>query len=505
MKGTNLTLRLLLVYMAYIPLLAQDEAPPLDSSSQLVLQQIIRETKGGNEKAIAKLFDQHKMTIRYDINLFDRAINQMLRADQIKLAAEALRRNPFLMSQHNEQALYFYYRGVTQMLSARGWPGYKQAEHTLNTAATFLKRSYAPDYGFFSDIENARGYLSITARGLSTNRDVKDPVCIVRHEFINMAIGHFREALMFNPENEYAQRNLDTLYQKLEQAGLPIPPHPYRQNLIAGKSISFDSLNIDSLNSTSLLPVLDYSLLPKNYQLILAELSQYDEIILCIDLSGSMDDPVGWGPETSKFHVAQQLALYIAMNMRQNVFLGAISVGQDCDVTSMVLNHAVTEVSREALIMQIDNVRPYGHTPLNRRLQMTKNMFSSRKNRKLVFLLSDGMDTCKEIPDLCGTAATLANHGIDLSVFSFIYETLDEESRTAYSIYNCMVNPSEGKIYKITEDGGLRDEIDYVPVSNNILVLPPMDTSILWSNNEYLFQFPIDNVIPPIREIMKLD
>ncbi len=505
MKGTTLGMTFLALLISSLEVYGQVNSVPLDSVAQVIYREIASETKSRNKKAIARLFDIHKMAIRYDINLFDQAINQMLKTDRIDIAAEALRRNPFLMSQHNEQALYHYYVGVTEMLSKRGWPNFKQAENSLNTAANFLKRSYAPDYGFASDIENARGYLSITARGLSTNRDHPNPVCIVRHEFIRMAIQHFREALMYNPDNAYAQRNLDTLYLKLEQAGLPIPPFPYQENLVPGKSIAFDSLNIDSLNNTSLLPVLDYSLLPKNYQLILAELSRYDEIILCIDLSGSMDDPVGWGPETSKFHVAQQLALYIAMNMRSNVFLGAISVGQDCDVTSMILNYSITEVSREALIMQIDNVRPYGHTPLNRRLQMTKHMFSSRKNKKLVFLLSDGMDTCKEIPDLCGTAATLASHDIDLSVFSFIYETLDDEARSAYSIYNCMVNPSEGKIYKITEDGGLEDDIDYTPVSNNTLVLPPLDTSILWNNNEYLFQFPIEGVIPPIRNIMKLD
>jgi hypothetical protein len=136
---------------------------------------------------------------------------------------------------------------------------------------------------------------------------------------------------------------------------------------------------------------------------------------------------------------------------------------------------------------------------------MTKDMFSARRNKKLVFLLSDGMDTCGEIPDLCGTAAMLAAYGIDLSVFSFIYESLDSESRSAYAIYNCMVNPTVGKIYKITEDGGVDDEIDYVPVSNNILTIPPMDTSILWSNHQKLWQFTIENIEPPIEKILKLE
>ena len=46
--------------------------------------------------------------------------------------------------------------------------------------------------------------------------------------------------------------------------------------------------------------------------------------------------------------------------------------------------------------------------------------------------------------------------------------------------------------------------VDGSDLSNNTLVLPPMDTSILWNNNEYLFQFPISGVEPPLREIMKV-
>ncbi len=189
---------------------AQEENP-LDSSSQIILNQILKESKAKNTKSVFQIFTDNKLHIRYDINLFDQALNHLLRSDRIEIAQEVLKRKPFLMSQHNEQALFHYYLGVTQMLSKRGWPAFKQAEKTLNTAAAFIRRSYTPDYGFFSDIENARGYLSITARGLSTNREVKDPVCVVRHEFINMAINHYREALMYNPENEFAQRNLDTL------------------------------------------------------------------------------------------------------------------------------------------------------------------------------------------------------------------------------------------------------------------------------------------------------
>ena len=502
LKPVKLFLGTIFLVCANLAVFSQEA--PLDSASSAVLFQIKKETASNNSKQIVRLFRDHQYLIRDDANLFDQAIKHLFSHGMQQTAIDVLKVNPFLMSQHSEMALYYYYVGIGQMLNKRGWPHFKQAEKSMDRAALELKRSQRPDYGFFSDIENARGYLSITARGLSTDEQ-KELVCIIRHEFINMAIHHFRDALLYNPDNHFAQRNLDTLIYKLRLADLPIPPLSYDTHAPFGRSVAFDSLNIDSLHNTSNLPLLDYTLLPKNYHLIVEELSQYDEIILCMDLSGSMDDPVGWGPEISKFTVAQQLALFIAVQMRSEVFLGAISVGQDCDQTSMVLHYPIASVSRQEFIMKVDALRPHGHTPLNIRLKMTKEMFSSKQNKKLVFLLSDGMDTCDENPELCNTADMLAGHGIDLSVFSFIYETLDHESRAAYSIYTCMTNPSQGKIYKITHDGGLEDEIEYTPVSNNTLILPPMDTSILWNNNKWLFQFPIKGVEPPVKDILKFE
>ncbi|RLD19886.1 MAG: hypothetical protein DRI69_07380 [Bacteroidetes bacterium] len=473
-----------------------------------VFQEII---SASSKKNTAKLYKENLQLIRYNSDVFDALIKHLLSRNQIEIANELLKTNPFLMSQHNERARYFYYLGVCQMLDERGWPYFKQAERSLHAANMELRRSASPDYGFFSDIENARGYLSIVARGLSSN-DVQEPVCLVRWEYIYLAIDHYREALIYNPDNAFAQQNLDTLLNKLEMTGIDIPPNKYELNIVPNQSVSLDSVDIDSLNDVSSIPVLDYSLLPRNHQLILSELHAYEEIILLIDLSGSMDDPVAWSNENSpkesirtKFRIAQQLAIFIAMNLRPNVFLGTITVGRECDSRSMALNYPIASVSRAELATQIDHVRPHGPTPLNRRMRMTKDMFSAKRNKKLVFLLSDGMDTCGEIPDLCGTAAMLAAHGIDLSIFSFIYEAFDAESRSAYAIYQCMVRPSEGTIYKITEDGGVDDQIDYVPVSNNILVLPPMDTSVLWSNNPVLFQFVIENVEPPVDRIIRFD
>jgi len=480
----------------------------LDSASSRIFLQLKQEAKNSNPKKLRQFFNDNRMAIRYDAMLFDTSMNFLLALERPDLVNAVLQENPFLMSQHNELSLYYYYRGVSQMLDQRGWPNYKLAERSLRKALIEIRRSQTPDYGFFSDVHNAHGYLSITARGHSSSRDKdKRPICVVRPDFIYMAIDHFREALTYNPENEYAQGNLDTLYSKLELAGLPIPPEKIKSStpFHGGLQIAFDSLNLDSLHNTSRLPILDYNLLPKDYHLILQQLSTYDEIVLCLDLSGSMDESVGWGPETSKFKVAQQLSLFLALNLRKEAFVGAVSVGQDCDMENMVLDYSIASVSREAFAMKLDAIAPYGHTPLNQRLQHTATMFSSRKNKKLVFLLSDGMDTCNDLVDLCGTAASLAAQGIDLSVFSFIYESLDPVSRTAYSIYECLVRPSEGKIYKITEDGGVEDEIDYEPVSNNTLVLPPLDSSGLWSSNPILFQFEIEGVVPPVREILKLE
>lgn len=479
------------------------ESPVLDSTGQLLMQEVKSLASRNSGKAIANLFKDNFKYVRYNYAFYHKAANYLLQHGKPEVISDAFAYNPFLMSQHNELALYFYFLGVSQMLDKRGWPSFKQAERSLNRSASEMQKSFMPDYGFYSDIENARGYLSVTARGLSTDQE-KNYVCIIRHEFINMAIYHFRDALMYNPDNELAQQNLDTLEAKLRMLGLPLPPERYVEKKMTGMLVHWDSLNIDSLHNTSELPLLDYNLLPNNYQLILSELSQYDEIILCLDLSGSMVDAVGWGPEISKFQVAQQLSLFITLQLQKSAFLGALSVGLKCDQDA-ALNYPIASASRYELMTKINAVRPYGYTPLNQRLRMTKDMFSQTQNRKLVFLISDGMDTCDELPELCGTAAMLAANGIDLSVFSFINETLDEEARTAYAVYNCMTTASDGKVYQVTELGGVKEDLDIELISNNILELPLLDTSILWQNNQFLFQFPIEGVVPPVTQIIRFE
>ena len=472
-----------------------------DSIAAIVMQELKTQT---TYTGAVKFYKKHLPLFRNDPDLFADVIEYMFKNNLGKAAGKVLKNSPFLHNQHSAQALYYYYLGISEMLDKRGWPNFKQAERSLNQAVVEIKRAAIPDYGFFSDLENTRGYLSITARGKSTDEE-KDLVCIIRPEFMYMAIDHFRDALIYNPNNQIAKKNLDTLIYKLRKADLPIPENSYERNVPEKISIRLDSINIDSINDTSLIPVLNYGLLPDNYLLILGELQMYDEIILVLDLSGSMDDPVGWSNEASKFRVAQQLSIYIASKLRSNVFLGAVSVGKECDTTNMVLNYPIARVSRQALTTKIDAIRPFGHTPLNKRLRMTQNMFSSKQNKKLVFLLSDGMDTCGETSDLCRTAAVLAANGIDLMVFSFIYEELDTESRNAYSVYNCMVHPSKGKVLKVNQDGGVEDNVKYIPVSNNILELPQMDTSYLWTNNPGLYQFDIKNVEPPPAKIIKFD
>ena len=314
-----------------------------DSLSQALLSQLI---SSSNSKEFVSLYCDKLHEIRYRRDVFDRSFQFLFGSHNYDVAIAALEFNPFLMSQHNEQAMYYYFRGIGQMLDPRKWEHFKEAEKSMNMACMFLKRSYSPDYGFFSDVENARGYLSIVARGESTDKE-KNRVCIVRQDFMYDAIYHFREALAYNPDNTIAQENLDTLYSKLRQANLPIPPHKYAGNIVLNPSIMTDSVNIDSLNDVSMIPVLDYSLLPRQYEVILRELSAYDEVILLIDLSGSMDDPVEWSNEASKFAVAHQLSIFIALKLKANVFLGAISVGQECDNTSMVLHYPIASVSRQ--------------------------------------------------------------------------------------------------------------------------------------------------------------
>jgi hypothetical protein len=118
------------------------QEPPLDSASLVLLTRIKTEATRNHTKNVVRLFRENLQTVRYDGQFFHQAISFLLQNGYGHMAGEVLKTNPFLMSQHNEQGLYHYYLGVTQMLDKRGWPNYKQAEKSLNQAALELRRSY---------------------------------------------------------------------------------------------------------------------------------------------------------------------------------------------------------------------------------------------------------------------------------------------------------------------------------------------------------------------------
>ena len=86
-------------------------------------------------------------------------------------------------------------------------------------------------------------------------------------------------------------------------------------------------------------------------------------------------------------------------------------------------------------------------------------MFSNATNRKTVLLISDGMDSCGEGIDLCETAVKLHSAGIDLTVFSFLMEGTSYENDFAYSIYECMTEAANGKIFFIDQQGNIKQRV----------------------------------------------
>jgi len=137
---------------------------------------------------------------------------------------------------------------------------------------------------------------------------------------------------------------------------------------------------------------------------------------------------------------------------------------------------------------------PYGMTPLNQRLLMTPSMYSRKKNKKTVFLLSDGMDSCDESLDLCGTSSYLNDQGIDFNVFSFILETEDNLSIYAYEIYKCLVQQSNGKLFHVDKKGDIQEtEIEKLKGELK-LVLPHFVKSHAWRGYDNLYQFDINSM-----------
>lgn len=259
---------------------------------------------------------------------------------------------------------------------------------------------------------------------------------------------YFATALRYNPQNEIVLQNMEyisTFCDCFEEMKNAYTDHTIRINNIEKKKEK--SVTIKNFRP----PTFGIKFLPDKIWQIINILNEYDEIVLLLDISESMDTEIAINDkEATRFEVMVDLAKYLASSLDYEVQIGGISIGSECD-ESPVLKYKPGEVSREKLIAEINALELDGYTPLNDIMSYTNNLFSDTTEKKAVLLCTDGINSCGE-GNTCEIAKTLYDQGINIYILSFLVE---QDSQEEYSVFDCIANMTEGEIYEIQGQQGI--------------------------------------------------
>lgn len=142
-----------------------------------------------------------------------------------------------------------------------------------------------------------------------------------------------------------------------------------------------------------------------------AQISRPDVVLLIVDRSGSMDEPIIGGSER-RMSVAQTVLEDYITRFSSEDLVGMRILGGECE-TSLV--RSISPLTNpQALIRDIYALQPSGMTPLAQAIEQAGNDLASFTGVREVILVSDGEETCNGDP--VAAAEALANSDPSLKV-----------------------------------------------------------------------------------------
>jgi Ca-activated chloride channel family protein len=184
-------------------------------------------------------------------------------------------------------------------------------------------------------------------------------------------------------------------------------------------------------------------------------------ILFILDCSYSMKEKLG-GDER-KMTVAKQVLQSALSRIPNDVNLGLRVFGQsfarsnplaDCQSTALLV--PLGQHNRGAIIRQVNQIEPYGMTPLEYAVsQAAGNDFRDVEGSKTLILITDGADTCGGNP--CAYIRSLPYLGIKLKVDVVGVDLKRDPSARAQ--LNCVAERSGGKYYDANTAAELVDSV----------------------------------------------
>ena len=287
-----------------------------------------------------------------------------------------------------------------------------------------------------------------------TNDMHRSPVKPLSRHDITVSIGMLDSALSFLPGDTTIEANIGRL-PDLDQT-------PFNRYLCTRKPIRTDQDTIDTFNKMDSIRKAKYcriGLFNARYDSLYRYIDEFDEVIFLHDLSGSMDTITENTRGMRRIDLANELLSCMTYDLAHKD-LGMVSVGNFCG-TAPQHKYAVTEYDTTVFRQEVGCCDVFGATPLRERLQNIDSLFVDQNSKRLIFLLTDGMDNCISPFDLCELSQLLFDKGIYLSILHLLPD--EEQYDRIKDIYHCMTNASRSNVYKLNETGDIELEPPRVP------------------------------------------
>ena len=152
------------------------------------------------------------------------------------------------------------------------------------------------------------------------------------------------------------------------------------------------------------------------------------DIMLVLDKSGSMGDPLVYNNSTSKWDVMRTAIASVVANNGDKVNFGLMMFpwGNDCQDGQVRVAPKINSVG--PILQEMNNTSPSGKTPTHQSLARARDYFDSQPvnpDGRIVVLATDGMPGCSTISESVGVINSLLQRNIQTYVLGFGFGDVD--------------------------------------------------------------------------------
>jgi tetratricopeptide (TPR) repeat protein len=305
---------------------------------------------------------------------------------------------------------------------------------------------------------NTLGLLRLYNQGMGGNHNGLGEHYHVHKRDMEKVLRDFEKAVSIDPDHIQASGNLQTIADTLG-----VKPRVSQKRSASG--------NVRSRNSL-------VTGLPQDVDRVM-ELADFDEVVLLVDISGSMVEESVICMDRTRFEVMRNLGLYLVDELPEDTQIGLGTIGGDCGDSARTWE-PVGGLSRRDLRYKVRFLNAHGTTPMVERLKKAEKLFSDDpKTTKGLFLISDGANVCPERSEgVCAWAGRMRSKGITLNVLTFLDVSFNNVD--AFAEYGCLADNTEGRIFYLDNVDCAFSDLTYQWLTSLQPRLPKLEKVYCW-------------------------